>query len=115
MLYAFYCVPCHTLNFGMPFARVRLAEWMPARGWGFEFWSVQNKMFMVCFSTAHIPNTADFVSVSEDRTLKVWTERDSTASQTLMLPSETPWSVIALPNKDVAVCSKYANSLLIHF
>uniref|UniRef100_UPI00358E7B68 phospholipase A-2-activating protein isoform X2 n=1 Tax=Myxine glutinosa TaxID=7769 RepID=UPI00358E7B68 len=46
----------------------------------------------------------DFVTSGEDRSVRVW--RENECVQTLRIPTQSAWSVCALPNRDIAVgCS----------
>ena len=38
----------------------------------------------------------EFVSCSEDRTVKVWSVSKPTALQTISIPAQSPWSIIAM-------------------
>lgn len=54
------------------------------------------------YSIARI-SPEQFASVSEDRSLRLWSVGKSESTQTVRLPSGTVWSVCALNNGDVAV------------
>jgi len=51
-----------------------------------------------------IPGTEDFVSVSEDRSLKIW--RLGECCQTIAHPATTVWCVCVLRNGDIATGSR---------
>jgi WD40 repeat protein len=48
-------------------------------------------------------SSEQFASVSEDRSLRLWSINKSESIQTIRLPSPTVWSVCALTNDDIAV------------
>ena len=50
------------------------------------------------------PNSTDFVSVSEDRSLKVWKNGDCV--QTITHPTTSVWCVCVLHNGDIATGSR---------
>uniref|UniRef100_UPI00358FAF8F phospholipase A-2-activating protein isoform X1 n=1 Tax=Myxine glutinosa TaxID=7769 RepID=UPI00358FAF8F len=59
-----------------------------------------NFIYSICL----LPGTQDFVTSGEDRSVRVW--RENECVQTLRIPTQSAWSVCALPNRDIAVgCS----------
>jgi phospholipase A-2-activating protein len=55
------------------------------------------------YSLALLPNTENFFSVGEDRTLRIW--KGSECQQVIHLPATSVWSVACLPNGDVVTGS----------
>ena len=60
------------------------------------------------YSLAVLPNGEDFVSVGEDRTLRVWSANTtSKCRQTVTHPCESVWAVCVLTNGDIVTGSRY--------
>ena len=57
------------------------------------------------YCLAVMPNGVDFVTGSEDRTLKIWC--DNECQQTIAHPTETVWAVTVLGNGDIVTGSRY--------
>ncbi|XP_072173006.1 phospholipase A-2-activating protein-like [Diadema setosum] len=55
------------------------------------------------YSMALLANGTDFVTSSEDRTVRVWA--DSQCQQTITMPAQSNWSVAAMQNGDIIVGS----------
>uniref|UniRef100_A0A3Q2PZN1 Phospholipase A2-activating protein n=1 Tax=Fundulus heteroclitus TaxID=8078 RepID=A0A3Q2PZN1_FUNHE len=53
------------------------------------------------YSLAVFPNSQDFVSTGEDRTVRIW--RKGECCQTIRLPAQSVWCCCILPNGDIAV------------
>uniref|UniRef100_A0A671YXC3 Phospholipase A2-activating protein n=1 Tax=Sparus aurata TaxID=8175 RepID=A0A671YXC3_SPAAU len=53
------------------------------------------------YSMAVFPNSEDFISTGEDRSLRIWRQGDCT--QTIRLPAQSVWCCCILPNGDIAV------------
>ena len=62
------------------------------------------------YSIALLPNGQDFVTSSEDRTVRVWKNRE--CIQTIAQPTQSVWSVCALQNGDIVVGSRSVLSLV---
>lgn len=52
-------------------------------------------------------NPERFASISEDRSLRIWSIHNGLALQTIRLPASTVWCVCALTNGDVAVACRF--------
>lgn len=58
------------------------------------------------YSVSVLPGSTEFVTSSEDRTIRLWSVEKQTTTQTIALPSQSPWSITTMQNGDLAVgCS----------
>jgi phospholipase A-2-activating protein len=68
-----------------------------------------NYLLFLYSSVSLLPNGQDFVSVGEDRTLRVWKGND--CKQVIHLPAMSIWTVATLKNGDIVTGSRYYNFL----
>ena len=66
-----------------------------------EFYGHQNYIY----SITNILRGQSFATCSEDRTVRVWTNDDTTQTQTIPLPAPTLWSLTTLTNTDLVIGS----------
>lgn len=58
------------------------------------------------YSVAVLPGSSEFVTSSEDRSIRVWSVKKTGAVQTIAVPAQSPWSITTMQNGDLAVgCS----------
>ena len=63
------------------------------------------------YSLSILPNGQDFVSSSEDRTVRVW--RDGACVQTIPHPTMSVWTVCVLANGDIVSGARYVGVYII--